>query len=189
MKFKLILRVKGGLLLGGLMLGLCACTSPSDSQDLEQLIADCAKRENNESLRILRERVNQVPKSEALASGVDQSLRLDCNAKLTSEAPSSPTGHQNLVGAIVDGLYRNAESNSGGNTSKQMDEIKGAVAGYIKKYGLCSWMLMLAEREETFAYLLKIKSTEATSYGASHFAYLQLFLRENGYAPKRQLNR
>lgn len=189
MNSKPISCIKGCLLLGSLLLALCACTTPSNSQNLEQLIADCAKRENNESLRVLRERVNQVPKSETLTSGVDQSLRLDCNAKLSSEAPSSPAGHQNLVGAIVDGLYRNAASNSGGDKSKQAYEIKGAVESYIKKHGLCSWMLMLAEREESLGYLLQIKVTEAASYGASHFAYLQLYLRANGYAPKRQLNR
>lgn len=189
MNFRRIFRIKDCLLLVGLSLALCGCTTPSNSPNLDQLIADCAKRENNESLRVLRERVNQVPKSEALTSGVDQSLRLDCNAKLSSESPSSPAGHQNLVGAIIDALYRKEASNLGGDRSKQMYEIKRSVESYIKKHGLCSWMLMLAEREESLDYLLQIKTTEAISYDASHFAYLQLYLRENGYAPKRQLNR
>jgi hypothetical protein len=189
MNYKLTFSIKDCMLLGSLLLALCACTTPTNSQKLEQLIADCSKRENNDHLRILRERVNQAPKSDVLASGVDQSLRLDCNAKLASEAPSSPAGHQNLVGAIVDSLYQNALSTSGGDKSKQMYEIKRAVDRSIKKHGLCSWMLMLAEREESLGYLLHITTAEAASYGASHFAYLQLYLRDNGYAPKRQLNR
>ena len=173
---------------------LFGCASTSTSPKLVMLISDCQKRENNVIFERARTRLDELrnrsaPIPNSLVAGIEQSLRLDCNAKLSSESTQSPFGHVDLLAAILEGIYREMPLVSEQDKPVREHLLNRFIGDNLKKHGLCSWMLVLAAREESLNYLLNINASQAATYKASHFAYLQIIIKEVGYKPLRQMNR
>lgn len=127
----------------------------------------------------------------AFALGVDQSLRLDCNAKVDGESSYSPVGHTALEWAIENEIVLESGGSFGSMNSVQASNLNRIMKHSLKKYGLCSWMLHIAKKESSLSYLLRLRADDAERQPMSHFVYLTLRIKELGskYQPMRQLNK
>ena len=58
--------------------------------------------------------------------------------------------------------------------TQQKHKLRRLVDDKIEKYGLCSWVLILAKKEDSLSDFLRLTPADAIRYRMSHFAYLKI---------------
>ena len=149
---------------------MASCTGFQASLRINRLAKDYSLRENKETLRIVR-KLSDAGRMNL--HDLSQTLRID-GFKVEGESKDAPSAHLDLEILMIQQVSIYLNGQLGHLNTQQKHKLRRLVDDKIEKYGLCSWVLILAKREESLSDFLRLTPADAVRYRMSHFAYLKL---------------
>ena len=149
---------------------MTSCAAFQASPRINRLAKDYSLRENKETFRIER---GLQDAGRLSSNDLSQSLRID-GFKVDGESNDSPFEHLDLDILMIEQVSACLNGQLGHLNSKQKHKLRQLVDENIKKYGLCSWVLLMAQKEESLNDFLRLTPADAARFRISHYAYLKL---------------